>query len=693
MANNLIARKAHTSHAIDRFGGRLLARFIRFAHRTSTPPPLYDEHMAIFRENQPFILAMWHGQFMLLPMTQQPETPARVMLALHRDAEVMAEALRQFNLELIRGAGAGIKGKDRGGAHAFRYAVHALDEGYSVAMTADVPPGPSRRAGHGVVTLAKVSGRPIVPVALASSRFLTLNTWSRLTINLPWSRLGASLGEIVHVPPDATSEQLEFYRQKVETALNVATVDAYTRAGVSPRRAIPARLLGEQGGLPPGLGLKIYRAVTSAGRLAAPLLLGWRERQGKEVGARRAERLGAASIARPAGIVAWFHAASVGEAATVLPLIEAITAARPDVHILLTTGTVTSARLIESRKLSNVIHQFLPLDVPQYVRRFLTHWRPSMAVFVESEIWPNLILETSARDIPMAVVNARISKSSFRRWRGKPGLAHPLFSRFHTVAAQSKAYALRFTDLGAPRVLDAGNLKVDVPPPPVDEALRTDMLGRIGDRKIWLAASTHADEERIVGAVHKALTATHPGLLTVIVPRHPDRAEAIARDLRGLGLTVARRASGEPLAADTDVYLADTVGELGTWFALSPIAFMGKSLSQVGGGHNPIEPIRHGASVVTGPSWGNFNDFYKALLAAKGAIEVKDGDELTSVLNRLLSSPDELSTLRANAARSIAAMSGALALSAELLLPLLPSPSETVLRTIGATGKVNELAP
>lgn len=670
-----LPKKAPSTRAIDRAAGGMLAKFIDLTYATSSPPPLYDEHMAIFAENHPFIMAMWHGQFMLLPVMPRPGIPAKVMLALHRDAEAMAEALRHFDLELIRGAGAGVKGKDRGGTNAFRNAVRALEEGFSVAMTADVPPGPSRRAGHGVVTLAKVSGRPILPVALASSRFLTLNTWSRMTINLPGSRLGASLGDVIHVPADASSEQLEEYRQKVEIALNVATVDAYSRAGVSPRRALPPRQLGEQGPLKPGLGLKAYRALTTAARPAVPMLLSWRERHGKEIGARRGERYGIAPVPRPQGPLCWFHAASVGETATVLPLIEAIQQKRPDLNMVLTTGTVSSARFVEGRKIAGLIHQFVPLDVPQYVRAFLDHWRPSLASFVESEIWPNLLLEMSRRDIPVVLVNARMSKGSFRRWRKRPQVSNPLFSRFHTVIAQNKTYALRFTDLGVTRVLNGGNLKIDVPPLPVDAVTLEEFRAQARGRQIWLAASTHADEEKIVGDAHLAVRAKHPSLLTIVAPRHPERANAIAGELTAMGLKVARRSKGEPIGAETDVYLADTVGELGTWFAASAITFMGKSLAKDGGGHNPIEPIRLGSTVITGPSWHNFDDLFKALLAAQAAIEVKSGDELAAAVARLLSSPDDLVITKSNAERCVAAMGGALAKSLEIILPLLPPPA------------------
>ncbi len=683
-----MANPPQSPRTIDRLAGSLIARYINAAYSSSTPPALFDEYVAVFRNIHPFIIAMWHGQFMLLPVLARSGIPTRVMLAMHSDAEAMGEALRRFDLDLVRGAGAGLKGKDRGGAHAFRAAAHALDEGFSLAMTADVPPGPARRAGHGIVTLAKVTGRPILPVALASSRYLSLNTWSRMTINLPLSRIGASIGEVIHVPAKASVEELERYRLRVEQQLNIATFDAYARAGADPRRATPGAALSTLGGVEkPGFKLKGYRALTGAARPIAPAILRLRERRGKEDPARRNERFGIASLARPDMPVLWFHAASVGETTSILPLIGEMQARRPAHKILLTTGTVTSARVAATRLGGAVIHQYVPLDASAYVQRFLDHWRPELAVFTESEIWPNLILETANRQIPLAIVNGRVSKTSFRRWRRNASVSRPLFSRFNAVLAQSQAYALRFAELGAATPIVTGNLKIDVPALPVD-AGEVARLGRdIAGRPVLLATSTHEGEEAMLGEAHRALVAAgvpHP--LTIIAPRHPDRAAAIAQTLRATGLTVAMRSLGARPAAGTDVYLADTIGELGTLYQLAEVAFIGGSLVPHGG-QNPIEAIRHGANVLTGPHWGNFVESYQALLAANAAIEVTSAVALAAAAKRLLDDANERAAMRARAERAVDKLSGALPKTVEALLRLIPDGRD------GAAGAVPLMLP
>ncbi len=291
--------------------------------------------------------------------------------------------------------------KDRGGAYALRQAVRALKDGYSLVMTADVPPGPARRAGIGIVMIARLSGRPIVPCAAATSRFRALNTWSRMTINLPGSKLAYVAGDPIWVPHDAGEAELEFARVQVERALNAATARAYEIVGADLKRVTPPNL-GDPTSPPadPDFRLKVYRTGMSLLRPVAPLILKMRERSGKEDARRRGERLGQANVARPNGVLCWFHAASVGETNAVLPVIEALGAARPDLNFLLTTGTVTSAGLAERRLGPRAVHQYVPLDAPEYAARFLQHWQPDLAVFTESEIWPSLILETACAQHP-----------------------------------------------------------------------------------------------------------------------------------------------------------------------------------------------------------------------------------------------------------------------------------------------------
>jgi 3-deoxy-D-manno-octulosonic-acid transferase len=645
-------------------GSALLAAYIRLIYATSTikrdPPDtdakLFDQH--------PQILAMWHGQFVLLPKLK-PKRPAdvRAMVSRHADAEIIGAVLERFGMTLIRGAGAGKRKRNRGGATATRESLRALALGATVAMTADVPPGPARKAGVGIAKLAAMSGRPVVPFAIATRCFLALPTWSAFTINLPFSRLAIVIGDPVRVKSEAPAE-IESGRLAVEQALNEVTARAYRLAGASDP-------LNRQEVVKPGFTLKAYRAFTKLAVPLAPLILDWRTRRGKEEIDRRPERYGESSAPRPSGFLAWFHAASVGEANAALPVIDTIVAEHPEVKILLTTGTVTSAQLARSRLPKGALHQYIPLDNQGFMRRFLAHWHPDLAVLVESEIWPNLVLETKSRGTPLLLINARMSTPSFRRWRRRPGMSRPIFSAFDLILAQSDVLAERFTQLGALHALDAGNLKADAPPPPADLPGRRRLATALSGRTVFLAASTHPGEEDIIGAAHLKMKSKTADLLTIIVPRHPERGPAIADQLKGANLKVSLRSQGALPEPGTDIYIADTIGELGLFYALAPVAFVGGSLVRRGG-QNPVEPIKLGAAVLTGPNWQNFRDSYAELLRAGGAREVANADSLAEAAVSLLTDIEtrRLMTLRAEAA--IAAMSGALPRTLAALAPYLP---------------------
>lgn len=657
-----------------RFGGANLARFIRLVERTSShhfdPPDM----QAVFEAEHPAICACWHGQFMMLACSRPKNLKFAAMVARHGDAELIGEAMRRIDVDLIRGAGAGDRRKDRGGAYALKASMTALKKGNNVVMTADVPPGPARKAGEGIITLARLSGRPIIPLAAATSRYHAFKTWSRLTLNLPFSKLSFAMGETIRVPRNASPEELEALRQKLEDELNATTARAYQQAGVDMTAATPpgARAVG----LPPlplGLGLKTYRGVTRLFQAASPLLLGYRERHGKESPTRWAERYGRSEIARPEGQLVWLHAASVGETNAILPVIEGMKAKRPDLSFLLTTGTRTSARLARERLDQTAIHQFVPLDTPGFAKRFIAHWRPDAAVFTESEIWPNLIIETSAAGIPLLLINARMSKRSYQRWRKRPGLSAPLFNRFDLVLSQNKRFARWFKELGARRVAVAGNLKIDAPPLPVDIRAYEQLVQAVDGRRGYIAASTHPGEEELIADAHRLIARQFDGFLTVIAPRHPERGPAIAEMLKAKGLRVAQRSLNELPEASTQVYIADTIGEMGTLYALCPIALIGGSLVDKGG-QNPIEAIRHGAAVLSGPSDRNFRDVYEAL-QAKGAVKiVRTADELAKTVIDLMSDEAQLEKLRANGTEAVDDMAGALEQTIEALLSALPPP-------------------
>ncbi len=645
-------------------GSALLAAYIRLVYATSTikrdPPDtdakLFDQH--------PQILAMWHGQFLLLPKLK-PERPAdvRAMVSRHGDAEIIGAVLERFGMHLIRGAGAGKRRRNRGGATAMRESLRALASGATVAMTADVPPGPARKVGVGIATLAAMSGRPVVPFAIATRRFIALPTWSAFTINLPFSALVIVIGDPVRVRGE-DADAIETGRLAIERALNEVTARAYRLAGASDP-------LNRQEAVKPGLTLKTYRVLTKLAAPLAPLILAWRTRRGKEEIDRRPERYGVSSAARPSGFLAWFHAASVGEANAALPVIESIAAEHPGVKILLTTATVTSAKLARVRLPKGALHQYVPLDNQGFVQRFLHHWRPDLAVLVESEIWPNLVLETKAQGIPLLLINGRMSTPSFQRWRRRPGMSRPLFSAFDLVLAQNDRLAERFSQLGASRALDVGNLKADAPPPPADLPGKRRLAASLSGRTVFLAASTHQGEEDMVAAAHLKMKPGTADLLTIIVPRHPERGPLIAEQLRAANLNVALRSEGKLPEPRTDIYVADTIGELGLFYTLAPVAFIGGSLVPHGG-QNPVEAIKLGAAVLMGPHRQNFRDSYTDLLRVGGCKEVSDAESLATAALDLLNDATGRTVMTSRAEGAIAAMSGALPRTLAALEPYLP---------------------
>jgi 3-deoxy-D-manno-octulosonic-acid transferase len=399
-----------------------------------------------------------------------------------------------------------------------------------------------------------------------------------------------------------------------------------------------------------------YRALTT---LAAPLIRLYLRRRmmaGKEDTARFEERLGRPGRARPNGPLAWLHAASVGEAQSVLLLLERLLAERPWLQVMVTTGTVTSADFLGSRLPERAFHQYVPVDRLPWVRRFLDHWRPDLALWVESELWPNLVRETQVRGVPMVLLNGRMSAKSFAGWQRAPSLVRPLLDGFTLCFAQSHAEAERFGKLGAGPVRCIGNLKLAAHALAADELALAELRRALGVRPVWLAASTHPGEEWIVAEVHARLAPDHPGLLTILVPRHPSRGAEIARGIEEIGVTVARRGAGEFPSQHAGIYLADTMGELGLFYRLAPIAFMGGSLV-LHGGQNLVEPARLGCAVLHGPHMWNFSEVVDEMTALGALVEVEDGAGLAAGVARLLGDPEQRAR-QAAAGRGVAEAGG-----------------------------------
>lgn len=382
------------------------------------------------------------------------------------------------------------------------------------------------------------------------------------------------------------------------------------------------------------LGLKIYRTVSRAGAPVASFALKQRLKAGKEDADRIGERRGLAGRPRPEGPLVWIHGASVGESLSVIPLVERLKTDRPDYNFLVTTGTVTSAKLMQERLPGGAFHQFIPLDHPDYVEAFLDHWRPDAALFVESEFWPNLILAARERTKFMALVNGRVSPRSYEDWKRQPNAIRFILSSFDLIIAQDPQNAERLSTLSGASVATYGNLKYAAPPLPADETAFEKLKSQIGERRSWLAASTHPGEEETVLKAAKILKAEFPGLLTILTPRHPNRGAEIAGLCNAQGLYCALRSKDEPIAPDTDVYITDTLGELGLFYRACNVSFVGGSLVDKGG-HNPLEPARLGAAILHGPHVFNFVETYRDMRRTGGAALTRNEREIASAVTRL----------------------------------------------------------
>jgi len=414
--------------------------------------------------------------------------------------------------------------------------------------------------------------------------------------------------------------------------------------------------------------LRVYRKLSSAVVPLAPALINRRLKLGKEDPERIGERRGMSHDVRPSGPLVWIHGASVGEVLAAAALIERLRAL--NIRILLTSGTVTSAAIVAKRFPPDVIHQYVPYDSPRYVARFLEHWRPSLALFIESDLWPNLILQSAARRLPMVLINGRMSKRSFPRWRRMSGTISALLDKFDLCLAQSRTDGERFAALGSRNVIVTGNLKLDVPAPPADPVKLEKLMAVTRGRPVVVAASTHPGEDEILIETQRTLAGFFPQFLTVIVPRHPDRGSGIAKMVEAAGLKVALRSALELPVAATDIYVADTLGELGLFYRLAGVVFMGGSLVERGG-QNPIEAIKLGAAIVHGPHVFNFTDVYEALDQAGGARLAADRDALAKHLGQLLADADARGKLVAASTGVVEQLGGALERTLGALEPYL----------------------
>lgn len=387
------------------------------------------------------------------------------------------------------------------------------------------------------------------------------------------------------------------------------------------------------------IALLLYRIFVV---LATPFILGWlfiRKQKGKEDSIRFPERLGYRLPQRPEGRLLWLHGASVGECLSMMPLINRLLAEDKDINIMVTSGTVTSAALMAKRLPQRAFHVYVPVDMVGGVRRFVRHFRPNAVLWFESEFWPNILQEIRRHHVPLILLNGRISDRSFRRWQKALWIIRPLLGLFTLTFGQTKEDAHRLQVLGAPQAVCVGNLKCAAPPAPFDAIELERLMQAIGSRPCWVGGSTHPGEEAMMANVHQTLKKEFPDLLTISAPRHPERTDVIPTFTQA-GLTVARRTNGDAITSETDVYFADTLGEMGLIYRLAPIVFVGGSLVPFGG-QNMLEPMRLGRAVVIGPHAFNFREIVSTAKNQKALVEVADVTELIQILRTWLNQPTD----------------------------------------------------
>ena len=371
-----------------------------------------------------------------------------------------------------------------------------------------------------------------------------------------------------------------------------------------------------------------------------------RKKMGKEDVKRFNERVGRPTKPRPAGRLIWLHGASVGESISMLPLINRLLEIYPDAHVMVTTGTTTSAEVMAKRLPERAFHQYLPIDNPVFAARFIRHWQPTIALWFESEFWPGMLSTIKRRNIPLILINGRISNKSFKRWQQFDFVIKEILDCFTACLGQSEEDAYRLRALGAKDAMCLGNLKYAGLPIPVDEEKKKEIQDEIGERPVGLVSSTHSDEEAKIGRYLKELSAKHEGLLTIIAPRHPTRGVEIRDILQDkYQLKTALRSANEKIQPETEVYIADTIGEMGIWYELCPIVFIGGSLIPHGG-QNFMEPSRCRNAVIVGPHMHNFTDAMNRAKRADGIIQVDETVDLIDMVDQLLSNKELLDAKR-----------------------------------------------
>ncbi len=374
--------------------------------------------------------------------------------------------------------------------------------------------------------------------------------------------------------------------------------------------------------------LKIYFFITKYLESLFFLLLRYRLIKGKEDKKRFLERRGITSLSRPLGYLIWFNAASVGEALSILNLIENLGKNKKEIKFLITTTTISSSLILMKMMPRNCVHQFSPIDTFSATKNFLDHWKPDLAIFVESEFWPRLIFDIKKRDIPLGLINGRMEKKTFENWLRIKTTSKQILEKFDFVYAHDHLTAKRLLSLGITKKILLGIISSKEQAIPLtynsNEYYKFKKLFK--DKKIWVAASTHEGEEEIIINAQEKLHSIDKNFLLILIPRHPNKAKQLYRKQSNVDL-IKIRSKGHKITDKTSIYLADTLGELGLWYKLCKIVFLGGSLVRIGG-HNPYEPCRFGNAIITGPYVYNFQKAFDQLYDVGAMIYVKSIQEL-----------------------------------------------------------------
>ena len=380
-----------------------------------------------------------------------------------------------------------------------------------------------------------------------------------------------------------------------------------------------------------------YKLLTYLFYPFAPFFLFLRKLKKKEHSIRYKEKLSQINTPRGEGFLIWFHVASVGEAMSILPLIENFEQDGKIKRILITSITVSSAEVLKKKfnKNTKVIHQFLPFDILKYVKKFLKHWSPNLSIFIDSEIWPNLIFQIKERNIPLLMVNGKISKKTFSKWKFLKNFSKKIFEKFDLCIVANNETENYLKILGAQNIKNYGNLKFANTKLNSNNNLNSAFLNKIKNRKIWCAASTHPSEEIFCAKTHLMLKKNYNNILTIIIPRHVDRIKTINDELSNLNLTISLFSKFDQMNTDTDILLIDSYGEASKFYNISKCVFLGKSLIKSltnDGGQNPIEPSRLGCKIFHGPNVSNFTEIYEYLKSLGVADQVSSPEELNQSL-------------------------------------------------------------